>query len=182
MGFSDNLKQIRKEHHLSQEELAALLDVSRQAVSKWEQGIGYPEVETLLVLSQKLHVSLDHLMSTEIIQDTQQIKKDINGKITVSSPHENVVVSCYKVISSGRMKGGKHAPHYALFAVSDTATFWGQPTTFLGWYTDKEQIAKEMTAITEAIKNSTPFYTLQYSVKVKRHGMMMRVDSQEIQK
>ncbi|MBE6930475.1 MAG: helix-turn-helix transcriptional regulator, partial [Ruminococcaceae bacterium] len=45
MSFSENLKQIRKEHHLSQEELAELLDVSRQAVSKWEQGMGYPEVE-----------------------------------------------------------------------------------------------------------------------------------------
>ena len=48
MSFSENLKQIRKEHHLSQEELAELLDVSRQAVSKWEQGQGYPEVEKLL--------------------------------------------------------------------------------------------------------------------------------------
>ena len=39
MSFSENLKQIRKEHQLSQEELAELLDVSRQAVSKWEQGV-----------------------------------------------------------------------------------------------------------------------------------------------
>ena len=39
MGFAENLKQIRKEMHLSQEELAEILDVSRQAVSKWEQGV-----------------------------------------------------------------------------------------------------------------------------------------------
>ena len=39
MSFAENLKRIRKEHHLSQEELAELLDVSRQAVSKWEQGV-----------------------------------------------------------------------------------------------------------------------------------------------
>ena len=39
MSFADNLKQLRKEHHLSQEELAELLDVSRQAVSKWENGV-----------------------------------------------------------------------------------------------------------------------------------------------
>ena len=49
MSFSENLKQIRKEHHLSQEELAELLDVSRQAVSKWEQGQGYPEVGKITV-------------------------------------------------------------------------------------------------------------------------------------
>ena len=45
MSFAENLKQLRKDKHLSQEELADILAVSRQAVSKWEQGIGYPEVE-----------------------------------------------------------------------------------------------------------------------------------------
>ena len=58
MSFSENLKKIRRAYHLSQEELAELLDVSRQAVSKWEQGQGYPEVEKLLLLSSKLNISL----------------------------------------------------------------------------------------------------------------------------
>ena len=53
MSFSENLKQIKRAYHLSQEELAELLDVSRQAVSKWEQCQGYPEVEKLLLLSRK---------------------------------------------------------------------------------------------------------------------------------
>ena len=39
MSFAKNLKQLRKEKQLSQEELAEILDVSRQAVSKWEQGV-----------------------------------------------------------------------------------------------------------------------------------------------
>ena len=68
MSFADNLKQLRKEKQLSQEELAEILDVSRQAVSKWEQGIGYPEVEKLLLLSKKLNISLDSLMATDITQ------------------------------------------------------------------------------------------------------------------
>ena len=38
MSFAENLKQLRKDKKLSQEELAEILDVSRQAVSKWEQG------------------------------------------------------------------------------------------------------------------------------------------------
>ena len=58
MSFSENLKQIRGEHNLSQEELAELLDVSRQAVSKCEQGQGYPEVEKLLLISKKI-ISLE---------------------------------------------------------------------------------------------------------------------------
>lgn len=49
MSFAEHLRQIRKEKGLSQEDLAELLDVSRQAVSKWEQGAGYPEVETAFI-------------------------------------------------------------------------------------------------------------------------------------
>ena len=39
MSFAENLKRLRKERQLSQEDLAEILDVSRQAVSKWEQGV-----------------------------------------------------------------------------------------------------------------------------------------------
>ncbi|MCR4763422.1 MAG: helix-turn-helix domain-containing protein, partial [Lachnospiraceae bacterium] len=53
MNFAENLKAIRKEQGISQEELAEMLDVSRQAVSKWESGNGYPEVEKLLIISEK---------------------------------------------------------------------------------------------------------------------------------
>lgn len=42
MGFADNLKLISQERHISQEELAEIIGVSRQAVSKWEQGSRYP--------------------------------------------------------------------------------------------------------------------------------------------
>ena len=62
MSFAENLQLARKKNGLTQEELAEMLDVSRQAVSKWEQGDGYPEVEKLLVLSDKLDISLDELM------------------------------------------------------------------------------------------------------------------------
>ena len=63
MSLADNLKRIRKERHISQEELAEELNVSRQAISKWEQGICLPEAKMLLLISEKLDVSLDGLMS-----------------------------------------------------------------------------------------------------------------------
>lgn len=63
MTFPDNLKRLRKNKQLSQEALAELLDVSRQSVSKWEQGICMPEAQMLLRLSETLGVSLDALMS-----------------------------------------------------------------------------------------------------------------------
>ena len=72
MGFAENLKELRKERGMSQEDLAELLDVSRQAVSKWEQGIGYPEVEKFLLLAGKLNVSLDSLMALEIAKEGRE--------------------------------------------------------------------------------------------------------------
>ena len=63
MGFSENLRTIRKKHNITQEELADMLSVSRQAVSKWESGAGYPETEKLLILAKELNVTLDYLFS-----------------------------------------------------------------------------------------------------------------------
>ncbi len=176
MNFSENLKQIRKEHHLSQEELAELLDVSRQAVSKWEQGMGYPEVEKLLLLSKKLNVSLDRLMSNEAVggSDTRDMK--ISGSIVITSPHENTIVSCYKVASSRKMKGGKNSPQYALFGVDrGGSNFWGEPTTFLGWYANEEMISKEIEEIHKAISQGIQTYTLQYSAKTQRRWASVKI-------
>lgn len=168
MSFSENLKQIRKEYHLSQEDLAELLDVSRQAVSKWEQGQGYPEVETLLLLSKKLDISLDDLMSNESVCDRAKDAK-VTGSIVITSPHENAIVTCYKIASTRKMKGGKNAPQYALFGVGrGDSGFWGEPTTFLGWYANEEMIRKEISEINKAISQGIPAYTLQYSAKTER--------------
>ncbi len=169
MSFAENLKQLRKEKQLSQEELAEILDVSRQAISKWEQGIGYPEVEKLLVLSKKLNISLDILMSTEIEQEITNKNVNAAGLITITSPHENVIVTCYKVLASGKMHGGKLSPQYALFGVGNgISSFGGEPTTFLGWYANEEQISKEILEIKNAIINGITVYTLKYSAKTER--------------
>lgn len=170
MGFAENLRELRKEKNLSQEDLAELLGVSRQAVSKWEQGEGYPEVENLLVLAGKLKISLDRLMGMEIDRETSPEKGRVTGTILITSPHENVAVTCYKVSSSGRMRGGKSAPQYALFGVSQGVTsFWGEPTTFLGWYRDKASITKEVEEIRQAILRGESAYQLAYSVRTHRH-------------
>ncbi len=176
MSFADNLKQLRKEKQLSQEELAEILDVSRQAISKWELGIGYPEVEKLLLLSSKLNISLDNLMSTEIAQESDSNNMNVTGTIIITSPHENVIVTCNKVLSSEKMSNGKSSPQYALFGVSNgISSFWGEPTTFLGWYADKEQIAKEVSEIQNAIIGGIATYTLKYSAKTERRWTRIKI-------
>ena len=176
MGFSENLKQIRAEYHLSQDELAEMLDVSRQAVSKWEQGQGYPEVEKLLLLSAKLNISLDALMSVEMNCTTEAKSENRSGLIVITSPHENVIATCYKVAASGKMRGGKASPQYMLFGVDrGGSSFWGEPTTFLGWYASEEQISKEIAQIHNAILKGVQTYTLQFSAKTQRRWASVKI-------
>ena len=59
MSLSENLKILRKQKGFSQEQLAQELNVSRQAVSKWESNQGYPEMDTLITLSSLFNCSLD---------------------------------------------------------------------------------------------------------------------------
>ena len=180
MSFAENLKQFRRERCLSQEELAEMLGVSRQAVSKWESDMGYPEVETLLLLANKLDLSLDQLMATEIPQKGAGEKQAGTGTITIRSPHENAVVTCYKVLSSQKMKGIKSSPKYALFGVGQGgSTFWGEATTFLGWYADKEQISKEIAEIQQAVVSGEPAYTLKYSAKTERTWAGIKMTDRE---
>lgn len=62
MLFNDKLKDLRKEYNLTQEELAEKLDVSRQAITKWESGEGTPDVENLKQLAILFNTTLDDLI------------------------------------------------------------------------------------------------------------------------
>lgn len=181
MGFADNLKSIRREKHISQEELAEIIGVSRQAVSKWEQGSGYPEMEKLLVLSKELNVSLDYLMLSEI-RSTENNKTLYNniivptGKITIKSYDGKSIVNCYKVLSSHVMfKAKSDEPKYWLIGVNKGA-FWGEKSIVLGWYVNEEKIKKEMDEISEAINNGVILYELKYAVNVKNKMLRVKID------
>ena len=65
MEFSEKLQELRKSKGLTQEELAEFLYVSRTAVSKWESGRGYPNIESLKEISKFFDVSIDVLLSGE---------------------------------------------------------------------------------------------------------------------
>lgn len=169
MSFGENLKLVRKNNHLSQEDLAEMLGVSRQAVSKWELGEGYPEVDKLIILSKKLNVSLDSLMKTENID-----VKSENGKssymIRIISPNEGVIINASKVTRSQQFKGRKNSPKYALFASDgNDMSLWGAQNTFLAWYRDLGDATKEIAEIQKALDAGLASYTLQYSVKVKNN-------------
>ena len=66
MAFGERLQALRRARGLTQEDLAAELKVSRQAVSKWESCRGYPELEKILYICSRWDVTLDELFSDEL--------------------------------------------------------------------------------------------------------------------
>ena len=67
MEFNEKLQNLRKQRGLTQEELAEKLYVSRTAISKWESGRGYPNIESLKAISKFFSVTVDELLSTDEI-------------------------------------------------------------------------------------------------------------------
>ena len=82
-NFSTNLKKIRKEHNLSQEQLADELGVSRQAISKWESSVAYPEMDKIIALCDKFNLNIDDLLHKDIreIKGEEESKKKLNKSI-----------------------------------------------------------------------------------------------------
>lgn len=62
MEFSEQIRELRKENHLTQEEMATRLHVTRQAVSNWENGKNLPDIEMLMEISLTFQISLDRLI------------------------------------------------------------------------------------------------------------------------
>ncbi len=65
MTTGEKIKQLRKREQISQEQLAAILGLSRQAISRWETDNALPETAVILKLSEYFHVTTDYLLKEE---------------------------------------------------------------------------------------------------------------------
>ncbi len=83
MNFANNIKTIRKENDLSQEQFAEKLGVSRQAVSKWESNQSYPEMDKILLICKLFECDIGELMNDNIkeVNETKQSKTRANKAI-----------------------------------------------------------------------------------------------------
>ena len=99
MSFAEELQKVRSAKGITQEELAEMLGISRQSVSKWERGEGYPEVETLISIAKKLRLSLDELMSEELacvtdFESLSTLDADICRSKLKKLPKETIIKAC----------------------------------------------------------------------------------------
>ena len=113
MEFNEKLQDLRKQKGLTQEELAAALFVSRTAVSKWESGRGYPNIDSLKAIAKFFGVSVDQLLSTEqaltIAQEDQKEKERHIRNLVFGLLDLSVALFLFLPLFGQRIDGGAEA-------------------------------------------------------------------------
>lgn len=79
--LGENLRKLRNERHMTQEQLAEALDVSPQAVSRWENGAGFPDISVLPVIANLFNVTTDHLLGVDIVHKHEEIERILEQDI-----------------------------------------------------------------------------------------------------
>lgn len=79
--LNENIKAIRKSKGLSQQELAVKLNVVRQTISKWEQGLSVPDSDMLLALSEVLETPVSTLLGETVVKSEDEDLKAIAEKL-----------------------------------------------------------------------------------------------------
>ena len=81
--LNENIKAIRKAKGLSQQELAVKLNIVRQTVSKWEQGLSVPDADLLIALSQALETPVSTLLGETVMESEADRLQAISEKLEV---------------------------------------------------------------------------------------------------
>jgi len=134
MDFADKLQSYRKQRGMSQENLAEAIGVSRQAVSKWESGQSYPEMEKMIALSELFQVSIDHLV--------KGVSVDSGIQGTSATPHHKSVPE--EDSSSSMLIVRRYSYHYEY---KSKTTLFGVPLVHINYGRGEIHVAKGIIAV-----------------------------------
>lgn len=99
MKFGDNLRQIRKSKKMSQEQLAEKVNVTRQSVSKWENGESYPEMNNILELCKIFNCKLNDLVHTDMTDISSLDEEIVMNVVKFNEKKQKEVKTLSNVIS-----------------------------------------------------------------------------------
>ena len=109
MEFHEKLQELRKQKGLTQEELAQNLYVSRAAVSKWESGRGYPNIESLKALAKFYGVTIDALLSGEEALSLAEKKENRFRAVIAGFLDLSTILFLFMPIFGQQAEGGPEA-------------------------------------------------------------------------
>ena len=110
MAFGERLQEVRKRSGLTQEEFAEQLQVSRQSVSRWESGRGYPEMEKIIFICNRYGVTMDGLFKEEVpgrspaavrAHARQRVVKPVRESVTLQQKHRDHAADRHRDDRSG---------------------------------------------------------------------------------
>ena len=102
MKLSDKIVGLRKSNGMSQEDLAEKLDVSRQAISRWESGAAMPDANNILQLSKLFDVTTDYLLNDDYQSDNDLPKiKEVQNDRMAHAPADTPAVSLQIPVLTG---------------------------------------------------------------------------------
>ena len=131
--LNENIKTIRKAKGLSQEELAAKLNVVRQTISKWEQGLSVPDADMLIALSDALGEPVSRLLGETVTEPEPDGMRALAEKLEVV----NLQLARAKEARRRRWHWAFIVLCASIAVVFLGLLFWGSP--YLGWdYSDPE--------------------------------------------
>lgn len=125
MEFNEKLQQLRKQKKLTQEELAQVLYVSRTAISKWESGRGYPNIESLKTIAAFFNVTVDELLTGDevlTIAEDDGKKKEMYLRTLVFGLLDLSVCLFFFLPLFGQ-QAGKTVVSVSLLALTQTAEY-----------------------------------------------------------
>lgn len=182
MSISAKIQQLRKSSGLSQEQFAEKIGVSRQAVSKWENGTGSPDIGKLALISELFQVSTDYLIKGE-----EPSKADQPVRQSVQIPRKLYIIDVNKrklstfeefsieiinaegeaTLITGLTKANEkvRVPVCALYGISKGILGMNKQT-LLGFYASVEDAKKELISISHAGETDT-VYELKYAAKMQ---------------
>ncbi|MDO5627225.1 MAG: helix-turn-helix domain-containing protein [Mobilicoccus sp.] len=156
MSLSDRIKDCRHQAGLTQAQVAESLRVSRQAVTKWESGVGTPDIENLAGLARLFGVSVDHLLADGGASDNVVLRRDVD------------VASLEPYRPAGMVQGSR--AHAAMKQVFPSATVW--PLVRTRRNTRTEEVTEWLGALfantpfnvfgtTDALSNRDAYYLVE---------------------
>ena len=128
-----NIKTFRKNKGFTQEELAGMLGVTPQAVSRWESEAGLPDVSMIVPIAQTLNITTDALLGYQVQSQDDRVSKQVFEKMKEFEYVENPAESALKVCEYLAEEANKHPMNY------DIVLKYVQRVAGFSYYTDMEK-------------------------------------------